>query len=56
MVDSDTIETKISDKKEEFEEKVEDVEEEEFDEETKDTFEDKAKILLTMLLLIYQKP
>ena len=43
MVDSDTIETKISDKKEEFEEKVEDVEEEEFDEETKDTFEDKKE-------------
>ncbi|WP_295611389.1 Hsp20/alpha crystallin family protein [uncultured Methanobrevibacter sp.] len=43
MVDSDTIETKISDKKEEFEENVEDIEEEEFEEETAETFEDKKE-------------
>lgn len=42
MVDSDTIETKISDKQEEFEEKVDDVEEE-FEDETKETFEDKKE-------------
>ena len=41
MVDSETIETKISDKKEEFEEEV-DATEEEFDE-TEDTFEDKKE-------------
>ena len=42
MVDSDTIETKISDKKEEFDEEVEDTQES-FDneEETEDKFEDK---------------
>ena len=43
MVDSETIETKISDKKEEFEEKVDDVEEEVPEEEIKDTFEDKKE-------------
>ncbi|WP_407409139.1 Hsp20/alpha crystallin family protein [Methanobrevibacter sp.] len=45
MVDSDTIETKISDKKEEFDEKVED-KKEEFDdlkEETKEKIEDKKE-------------
>ena len=41
MVDSETIDAKISDKQEEFEEKVDDVEEE--TEETKDTFEDKKE-------------
>ena len=42
MVDSDTIETKISDKKEEFKEKVEDVKDE-FEDETKETFEEKKE-------------
>lgn len=45
MVDSETIDTKISDKKEEFEENIEDVDEE-FDdetEETKETFGDKKE-------------
>lgn len=40
MVDSDTIDTKISDKQEEFEEKVE---EEKIEDETKETFEDKKE-------------
>lgn len=42
MVDSETIETKISDEKEEFEEKVDDVEQEESDD-VKETFEDKKE-------------
>ena len=41
MVDSETIETKISDKEEEFDEKIDD-EQEQFDE-AKDTFEDKKE-------------
>ena len=41
MVDSETIETKISDKEEEFDEKIND-EQEQFDE-AKDTFEDKKE-------------
>ena len=45
MVDSETIETKISDKKEEFEEKVEDAKEEFEDakDEAKEAFEDKKE-------------
>lgn len=45
MVDSETIDTKISDKQEEFEEEVEDIEEETGDrfEEAKETFEEKKE-------------
>lgn len=45
MVDSETIETKISDKKEEFEEKIDDLEEEFEDakEDAKETFEEKKE-------------
>ena len=41
MVDSETIETKISDKKEEFDEKIDD--EQEIFDEAKETFEDKKE-------------